>query len=218
MKLGKMAILAATIAAAPFAVHAQDAGTTVYSQVDESVVGTVETNDGTTVLVDTGAFKAPLPAAAVVEREGKWTVNATKAQIDSMMSQQQAAAEAKLDAALVDGTAVTSADKMPVGTILAMDEAGQQIIVANEMGVISLKREHFAVDESGALTALFTSSELAQFTTAVPEGAIVETAEGPVKRTAEGWEMAGMEEGEMEEGDMEATASAGPMSAAGATQ
>lgn len=213
MKFGKSALFAATLLAAPFAAQAQDAGTTIYSQVDDSTVGTVETNDGTTVLVDTGSFKAPLPAAAVVEREGKWTVNATKAQIDGMMAQQQAQAKARLDAALVDGAAVVSADSVPMGTILAMDEMGEQIIVANDMGVISLKREHFAVDESGMLTALFNSSELAQFTTEVPEGAIVETAEGPMARTADGWEAV---EDEAEEA--ESTASAAAMSAAGASQ
>ncbi|MEE4155072.1 MAG: hypothetical protein V2I27_13005 [Erythrobacter sp.] len=212
MKFGKMALSAAALALTPFAAYAQDAGTTIYSQVDDTAVGTVEANDGATVLVDTGSYKAPLPSNAVVEREGKWTVNATKAQIDSMMAQMEAEANAKLDAALVDGAAVMSADSVPVGTILAMDEAGQQIIVANETGVISLKREHFAVNETGMLTALYTGTQLAEFTTEVPEGAIVETAEGPVKHTAEGWEM-------MAESDApESSASAASMSAAGATQ
>lgn len=193
MKFGKLAVLAATLTAAPFAAYAQDAGTTVYSQVDDSAVGTVESNDGATVLVDTGSFKAPLPSAAVVEREGKWTVNATKAQIDGMMAQMKAAADAKLDAALVDGASVMSADSMPVGMILAMDPAADVIMVANDTGVISLKREHFAVNEAGALTALYSSAQLADFTTAVPEGAVVETAEGKMVHTATGWEMAEME-------------------------
>ncbi len=208
MTLGKLAVSAAALALTPFAALAQDAGTTIYSQVDDTAVGTVESNDGATVLVDTGSFKAPLPADAVVEREGKWTVNATKAQVDEMMGQMEAEATAKLDAALVDGAAVTSADDAPVGTILAMDDAGEQIIVANNTGVITLKREHFAVNETGALTALFTGTELAQYTTEVPEGAIVETAEGPMMRTADGWEMT----------EAETTASAGSTSAAGANQ
>lgn len=193
MKFAKLAALATTAtfafgAALPAVANAQDAGTTVYSQIDDSTVGTIESNDGTTAILDTGAYKAPLPVGTYAMREGKWTINATKAQIDGMMAAAEAEAEKKLTAALVDGAAVVSADSMPVGTVLAMDPGTDQYLVENDSGIITLKREHFAVNQTGALTALFTSAQLAGFTVEVPEGAVVETPEGKMTRTADGWE------------------------------
>lgn len=193
MKLSKLAVLATAIAALPVAANAQDAGTTIYSQVDDSTVGTIASNDGATAILDTGSYKAPLPIATYAMREGKWTINATKAQIDGMMAAAAAEAEKKLAAALVDGAAVVSADATPVGTVLAMDPGKDQYIVENGTGVITLKREHFAVGAAGELTALFTGAQLAGFTVEVPEGAVVETPEGKMTRTADGWEAMGVE-------------------------
>ena len=210
MKFAKLALLATTLAAAPYAAIAQDAGTTVYSQVDDSAGGTVESNDGTTVLVDTGSYKAPLPAAAVVEREGKWTVNATKAQIDGMMASAAAEAEKKLDAALVAGAAVMTADMQPAGVILAIDDSVDQIIVEREGGIVSLKREHFAVSAEGNLTALYTMEQIASFTTEVPEGAEIRTASGTLVRNADGTTPTAEETA--------ATASAGATATTGASE
>ena len=73
MNLSKLALLAApaVILATPFAASAQDAGTMIYSQEETPTeVGTVVSNDGTTVLVDTGKHQAPLPAGYFAEREG----------------------------------------------------------------------------------------------------------------------------------------------------
>jgi hypothetical protein len=205
MKLSKLAALATTatlsFAALPFAAQAQDAGTTVYSQVDDSTVGTIASNDGTTAVLDTGSYKAPLPVGTYAEREGKWTINATKAQIDGMMAAAEAEAEKKLAAALVDGATVISADATTVGTVLAMAPQTDQYLIENETGIITLKREHFAVNPDGALTALFTNEQLAGFTVEVPEGAIVETPEGKMTRTADGWEAV--------EGEATETAAAG---------
>ncbi|MEL7318012.1 MAG: hypothetical protein AAFN04_05150 [Pseudomonadota bacterium] len=188
MKLSKLALLAATTVALPFAAQAQDAGTTVYSQVDDSTVGTIESNDGATAVLDTGSYKAPLPIATYAEREGKWTINATKAQIDGMMAAAAAEADKKLAAALVDGASVVSADTMPVGTVLALDVEKDQYLIEADTSIITLKREHFAVNQSGALTALFTSAQLDGFAVEVPEGAVVETPEGKMTRTADGWQ------------------------------
>ena len=197
MKLSKLAALATTAAftlgALPFAASAQDAGTTVFSQVDDSTVGTIESNDGATAVLDTGSYKAPLPVGTYAQRDGKWTINATKAQIDGMMAAAAAEAEKKLSAALVDGAAVISADTMPVGTVLAMDPDADQYLIENDTGIITLKRENFAVNASGALTALFTNAQLAGFIVEVPEGAVVETPEGKMTRTADGWEAMDME-------------------------
>lgn len=175
MKFAKLAFLATAIAATPFAANAQDVGATIYGN-DEAAIGTVTANDGTTVTVDTGTYKAPLPANALAEREGQWTVNATKAQIDSMMEQQVAQANAKRDAALVEGAMVMSADGQPAGTIYTIDNDVDAIIVQREGGIITLKREHFAVDPNGSLMALFSTQQLAANTVEVPEGAEISTA------------------------------------------
>ena len=104
-----------------------------------------------------------------------------------------AEAEKKLAAALVDGAEVVSADSMPVGTVLAMDPDADQYVVESGSSIITLKREHFAVGQTGALTALFTNAQLASFTVEVPEGAVVETPEGKMTRTADGWQAMGAE-------------------------
>ena len=165
MKFAKLALLATAIAATPIAANAQDAGTTIYGN-DDAPVGTVESNDGTTVLVDTGAHKAPLPANLLAENAGKWSVNATKAQIDGMMAQQvaqqqaaadaQAASEAeaaaKLDAAISVGTAVITADAQPLGTISELIDAN--VVVTNEeVGLVTLPRNFFALDAEDQLVA-----------------------------------------------------------------
>jgi hypothetical protein len=209
MKSVKLALLATLLATAPAVAHAQDAGAMVYSQIDDSQLGSITANDGTNVILDTGTYKIPLPANAFQEREGKWTINASLDMLNGFGAQQAAAAkeaEAKLTAALVDGAAVVAADAMPVGTVLAMDPAADQYLVANDTGVITLKREHFAIDEAGALVARFTTEQLAGFTVEVPEGAVLETPEGQMMRTADGWQPTGTE-----------TASAGAEGATGAS-
>ncbi|MBV7259441.1 hypothetical protein [Erythrobacter crassostreae] len=183
MKFAKLAIVATAIAATPIAANAQDAGPTVFGN-DDAPIGTVETNEGGIVTVDTGTHKAPLPVNLLAEREGKWTVNATKAQIDSMMAAQKAEADAKRDAALVDGAAVISADSLPAGTIYTVDEEGT-VILQREGGIVTLTKDTFAVDANGALMALYSLEQLAANTVEVPEGAeILTPAQAAAKQDA----------------------------------
>ncbi len=175
MKSAKLAILATAFAATPIAASAQDVGATVFGN-DDAAIGTVKANADGIVTVDTGAHLAPLPANLLAEREGKWTVNATKAQIDGMMAAEKAKANAKLDAALVEGAAVISADSQPAGVIHTIDSAADQIVVMRDGGIIALKREHFAVDANGNLMALFSLEQIAANTMEVPEGAEIVTA------------------------------------------
>jgi len=175
MKFAKLALLATAIAAVPVTANAQDAGTTVYGN-DEAPIGTVEANEGGVVTVDTGKHKAPLPANLLAEREGQWTVNATKAQIDQMMDQQVAEANAKRDAALIEGAMVMSADGQPAGTIYTIDNDVDAIIVERDGGIITLKREHFAINPTGSLVALFSMDQLTANTVEVPEGAEIAVA------------------------------------------
>lgn len=191
MKFAKLAVLATAMAVTPIAANAQDAGATVFGN-DDAPIGTVETNDGATVVVDTGKHKAPLPANLLAEREGKWTVNATKGQIDGMMDAQVAQANAARDAALVEGAAVVSADGMPAGTVYTIDSE-DAVIVQNDMGIVTLTRDSFAVNPEGALMALYTGAQLSTNTVAVPEGAEILT---PAQARAKEAEMAASSEGD----------------------
>ncbi|SMQ60833.1 hypothetical protein SAMN06297468_0478 [Altererythrobacter xiamenensis] len=173
MKFTKLALLATAMAAAPYAANAQDVGATVFGN-DDAAIGTVTTNDGSVVTVDTGKHKAPLPANLLAEREGKWTVNATKAQIDQMMDAQVAAANEARDAALIEGAAVMSADGQPVGTVYTVDTE-DMVIIKNDAGIITLTRDSFAADANGALIVLYSAADIASNTTPVPEGAEILT-------------------------------------------
>ena len=184
MKFAKLALLASAVAVTPIVANAQDVGATVYGN-DDAAIGTVTANDGTTVTVDTGKHQAPLPGAALAQREGKWTVNATKAQIDGMMDQQVAQADAARDAALVEGAMVTSADGMPAGTIYTIDSE-DTVIIKNDAGIVTLTRDAFAADANGALMALYSAEQLAANTVEVPEGAeILTPAQARAKEAAE---------------------------------
>ncbi|MAY20789.1 MAG: hypothetical protein CL955_09245 [Erythrobacteraceae bacterium] len=188
MNFAKLAILATApalaLAVTPIAANAQDVGTTVYGN-DDAPIGTVEANAEGVVTVNTGKHMAPLPANLLAEREGKWTVNATQAQINGMMDQQVAQANAARDAALVQGAAVMSADGMPAGTIYTIDSE-DVVIVKNEAGIVTLTREAFAADANGALMALYSAEQLAANTVEVPEGAeILTPAQAAAKEAAE---------------------------------
>ena len=188
MNFAKLAILATApalaLAVTPIAANAQDVGTTVYGN-DDAPIGTVEANAEGVVTVNTGKHMAPLPANLLAEREGQWTVNATQAQINGMMDQQVAQANAARDAALVQGAAVMSADGMPAGTIYTIDSE-DVVIVKNEAGIVTLTREAFAADANGALMALYSAEQLAANTVEVPEGAeILTPAQAAAKEAAE---------------------------------
>lgn len=183
MRFVKLAVVATAFAATPIAANAQDVGATVFGN-DDAPIGTVESNDGSIVTVDTGTHKAPLPANLLAEREIGWTVNATKAQIDGMMAAQKAEADAKRDAALIEGAAVVSADGMPAGTVYTVD-AEDTVIVKNGTNIVTLKRDSFALSPEGALMALYSGEQLTANSVEVPEGAeILTPAQAAAKEAA----------------------------------
>ena len=161
MKFAKLAAATAFLAATaiPAAAFAQvAAGATVYGP-DGSTVGTVATVDGDVVTLDTGSYKAPLPENAFGKGEKGPTITVTKAQLDEMMAQQVAAANTARDTALVAGAAVISPKGAALGTIKSIE--GDAVVLESPSGAVQLKREHFAVDAQGALTALFTAEQVA---------------------------------------------------------
>ncbi|WP_162935641.1 hypothetical protein [Tsuneonella amylolytica] len=160
MKFARLAALAAVAAATlPAAAMAQvAAGATVYGP-QGGVVGTIVSVEGGVVTLDTGTHKAPLPENAFGKSDKGPTITVTKMQIDDMVSQQLAAATAARDTALVAGAPVVSAGGAPLGTIDSVE--GDAVVLASTSGKVELKREHFAVNQQGALMALFTAEQVA---------------------------------------------------------
>lgn len=173
MKLAKLALIAAALAGAPMAAHAQDVGTTVYGN-DDKPIGKVVSNADGIVTIDTGTHQAPLPAELIGQREIGYSVNATKGQIDEMMAaqlaaQQQAIAEAqaaaeaeaaaRLEAALVVGAEVITADKQSLGLIDEITDENVIVKTADEQ-LVTLPQNFFAADVDGTLFALANHADI----------------------------------------------------------
>ena len=161
MKFAKLAFLAAALAATPIAAHAADvkAGAVVTGP-EGNKVGTIESVANGQAVLDTGKHKVPLGVESFGESTTGLTITVTKAQLDGMMDQQLAAAAAARDNALMVGASLISADSQPVGTIKEIDDTTDAVVVERDAGLVTLKREHFAVDGNGALMALFTLAQL----------------------------------------------------------
>ncbi len=159
MKLVKFAAAAALALSSVSAMAAGNVtvGATVFGPKGEPV-GTVTSIANGVVTVDTGKHKAPLPAAAIGSNDKGLSITVTKDQIDGMIEQQIAAANAKRDAALVAGAAVSTAKGMPLGSISEVN--GDDVIVETTDGPVAMKREHFAVNQAGTLIALFTMDQI----------------------------------------------------------
>ncbi|OGS55546.1 MAG: hypothetical protein A3J40_09150 [Erythrobacter sp. RIFCSPHIGHO2_12_FULL_63_10] len=161
MNFAKLAILATAIAATPIAASAAgpEVGATVYGP-QGNPVGTIESVANGQAVLDTGKHKVPLGIESFGESEAGPTITVTKEQLDGLMDEQIAAAIAQRDAALVVGAAVVSADAQVAGTVKEIDASTDAVVVERDSGLVTLKREHFAVDGNGALIALFTLEQI----------------------------------------------------------
>lgn len=146
----KVLTVAAMLLAAP-AAHAQEVGATVNGN-DGLAVGTVLSNDGSTVMVDTGTHQVPLPADVFASTDAGFTLNTTKAQLDELYGAQLAEAAAARDAALVVGAPVVTADAQPLGAIDQVD--GDNIVIREGEFVVTLPRDLLALNPEGAVMAL----------------------------------------------------------------
>ncbi|WP_340586714.1 hypothetical protein [Erythrobacter alti] len=150
------AVAAATTALAAPAM-AQDAGVTIMGN-DDAAVGTVLSNDGATVVVDTGTHQVPLGADAFAEREGAWTLNTTKVELDTAWAQVVAEQEAALAAALVVGAEVKTADAQTLGTI---EEVNEEAILLTHAGQpMALPKNLFALDAEGTVIVLANMADI----------------------------------------------------------
>ena len=155
------ALIASTLACAPMALHAQEIteGTTIYG-ADNAPVGTVSQIVDGTVIIDTGEHKAPVAQESIYAGQSGPSVAVTKAQIDTMMAEQAAAAAAARDAALVEGAPVLSVNGNPAGKLRSVNLTENVVVLESSTGQLPLKKEHFAVTNSGALVTLFTRQQL----------------------------------------------------------
>ena len=160
----KTALAAATAFTLATAAHAQvgpEVGATVYeSQNGEvgGVIGTIETIENGTVIVDIDGMDAPLPANAFGEGPEGPVLAVTKAQLVQMLEQQKAQAVAARDAALIADAAVVSPNGVAVGTIESVE--GDDIVLALADGSVAPVRENFAADANGNLVVLYTQAQL----------------------------------------------------------
>ena len=140
------------------AAPAQDVGATIMGN-DEAAVGTVVSNDGTNVVIDTGKHKVTVGTESFAENAGVWSVNITKTELDAQMDQAVAEAAARLEAALVPGTAVVTADAKALGAIDMID--GGNVVVKGENDfIVTLPKDMFAVNAEGALMALANHADI----------------------------------------------------------
>ncbi|WP_374528260.1 hypothetical protein [Novosphingobium sp.] len=167
MKLAKFAAiagLALTGIAVPVAAQSvAEAGVTVGAMVygpQGNEVGKVEKIDGEVVVVNTGAHSAALSGASFVKGPKGPVIGYTKAQLDDAIEGANQQAKAKLDAALVAGSALRTSDGVAVGTIKALNEDGSVVIEGTNQ-TFSLGRELFGTDDKG-LILLITSQQLTE--------------------------------------------------------
>jgi len=173
MKFAKLAILATAIAAPPIAAHAQSVGDTVYGN-DGNPIGTIESNDGTNAVINTGKYTAALPVSAFGTGEKGPALNITKAAIETQlaaaqaqqeaaMAQAKATAEAEaaaaLQAALVVGAPVVTADSLSLGMV---DEiAGENIVIKGEDEMlVTLPVNLLIANPAGGLMALANHADI----------------------------------------------------------
>lgn len=137
---------------------AQAVGDTVIGN-DDAAIGTIEMIDANAVVLAVGEYQIGLPANLLGTSDAGPTLNITRAQLVQMHEAALAEAAAALEAALVEGAAVVTADPAPLGTIDTID--GDNVVIAREdESLVTLPRNMFAVDPSGALMARIMMADL----------------------------------------------------------
>jgi len=171
------AALACTAIAAP--AFAQDAGVaagaTVYGP-QGGVVGTIERVDGANVVVTTATGReAVLPADSFGEGANGPTIGFTGAQLDEAIIAAEQQNTAALDAALVAGTQLYSADGVVVGTVTEPGTNGLVVVEHSTAGPIQLPKDQMRM-QGGNLTFLATAADLSAAVSAQAGAAPAATA------------------------------------------
>ncbi len=91
-------------------------GSSVYGS-DGKPVGKVVASRDDAVLIDTGAHRIPVAAAALAEGQNGATLPLTRAALDAQYEKTMAQQAARVDAALTVGAPVKTADAKSLGTV-----------------------------------------------------------------------------------------------------
>ena len=149
------AALALALAAGP--ALAQDVGATVTGN-DGNPIGTVLSNDGTTVTIDTGTHQVPLGPESFAITDTGPTLNTTKAELDATFGTMMAEQQAALTAALVAGAPVVTADAQPLGTIDTVN--ADDVVIDKGGSPMALPKDLFALDANGAVMVLASLADI----------------------------------------------------------
>lgn len=148
-------------------------GTKVFDS-EKAELGTITSVQGPNVVVDLGAGKqVTLPGNAFGMLEQGPTIGATKAQVLAAVDQAAAANEAKLNAALVVGADVLSAQGAAVIGQVKLVEADGAVLTTPQ-GDIKLPRHALFVNAQDALATSFTAD---QFKAAMAQASQAEAAD-----------------------------------------
>lgn len=134
-------------------------GTQIFGS-DGAVIGTVARIEGDVALVAVGERGIPIPAAAIVAAQAGPTVNITRSDLVTQFDRQMAQMEAQLEAELVAGAAVQTADGQPLGTIQSRE--ADAIVVAGDIGQMTLSKPMLALGPQGTLVVRATMEQIRQ--------------------------------------------------------
>lgn len=163
LAFGMAAPALAQDAAAPAAAAPAQAEVAVGTQIlgaDGAVIGTVARVEGDVALVTVGERTIPIPAPAIVAVEAGPTVNITREALVLQFDQQMAQMDAQLEAALVTGAAIQTADGQPLGTIQSRE--ADAILVAGDIGEMTLSKPMLALGPQGTLVVRATMEQIQQ--------------------------------------------------------
>ena len=150
--------VAAPAATAPAPIEVA-AGTQILGS-DGAAIGTVARIEGDVALVTVGERTIPIPANAIAATEAGPAINITRAALATQFDQQMAQMEAELDAALVAGAAVQTADGQPLGTVQSLQ--ADEIVVAGDVGELTLSKPMLALGPQGSLVVRATMDQIRQ--------------------------------------------------------
>ncbi|MCH2486584.1 MAG: hypothetical protein MK010_02425 [Erythrobacter sp.] len=153
-----LALAAMTIATPALANDQVVAGATVYGPEGNEVGTITQVQNGQAVL-DTGTHQVPLAVDMYGVGETGPTITVTKVQLDTMIEQQMAAANAALDTALVEGATIMTADNQMLGTVGAVEGDNVLVARADDAGEFTVPRNYFAAAE-GQLMARLTMAQI----------------------------------------------------------
>ena len=153
-----LALAAMTIATPALANDQVVAGATVYGPEGNQVGTILQVENGQTVL-DTGTHQVPLAVEMDGVGETGPTITVTKVQLDTMIEQQMAAANAARDAALVEGATIMTADSQTLGTVGTIEGDNVLVVRAEDAGEFTVPRNYFAAVK-GQLVARLTMAQV----------------------------------------------------------